>query len=451
MCDVINKLSKEMNLPNWWVEAIAIEYTDCREFGVGHDGLWRFNFNKVKEDDLINALINNKTVISSCFLIHNINKEVFNTRMLESLVSSVPSPLTSDSNSIIVEGLASAFCFPCFFNNIEIVDPKQALNSYFLVCEDGEIWQWRFADLVPLEGSNYVKYVSDYLYLDEFDKQNEKYKELWNYKHSECIDDNLLKNKIAEYFDWIESIRKPLLLNLYELHQQKKVSPEYKSMATTVIPPYMSRFESFKVASDDKGTNRFFYKIDAAPIFYQSCCQHVIKANEIITSICSETEIPPRLDTIYQEKASAIVTGIMCIEAFINHIGYDILPDIWECQEKLALTEKIKVLLTLKGKGNKSFNKSTEPLSSFINYITSRNWLVHSKPKYEAVKSYKQKNMTPMEYYLRDDLVLKMPSHIKELIEFICMAIDINSPAWLEEAPRWSFDKNISEPTINES
>jgi hypothetical protein len=130
----------------------------------------------------------------------------------------------------------------------------------------------------------------------------------------------------------------------------------------------------------------------------------------------------------------------MCLEAFINQMGYDMLPDIWESQEKLALSEKIQVIFSLKGTGSSAYNTSTEPFSTFTNCITSRNWLVHLKPKYEPVKNYKMNRMTPIEYYLRDDLVFNLPGRIKEMIEYICQDVKTKAPAWLYDSPRWSLE-----------
>lgn len=438
--NIIDKLSKQMKLPYWWVEAIAIEYTECREYGVGDEGIWEFNFEKIKEKDLEDALKNHKIVISSCTIFHNIRDEVLKTRMMEGLVSGLVVPLTTDISSCIVDGLASDFYIPFYFNPIELVDPKQHLNEYFLVYENNELWQWKFADIVAVEDRNYHKHISNHVDLEEFDKKYDIYKELYVEKNQNKLSSVLLENKIAEYFKWIDSIRRPLLSELYDLHKHKKNSPDYKSKATKGRPPQMSRFESYKIDLNGNGSNHYLFKMDSAPIFYQSCCQHEKKSREIISSIRSAKELPPRLDSIYQEKALAIITGIMCIEAFINSIGYEMLPEIWDRQEKLTLTDKIKVLLSLKGAENSDFNTSIEPFSTFINCITSRNWLVHSKPKYEPAKNYKQKIMTPTEYYLRDELIFNLPKRLKELIEHLCMNLNKNNPAWLYEASLWSFD-----------
>lgn len=114
--------------------------------------------------------------------------------------------------------------------------------------------------------------------------------------------------------------------------------------------------------------------------------QHVENSMNI-TSITSDiVDRSNKLDTIYQEKSSALVMGIMCLEAFINQIGYDLLPDIWDNLEKIDLLSKIKVILKLKGNGINTFSIGEEPFNSINCCIKSRNWLVHFKSKYEPVK-----------------------------------------------------------------
>ncbi len=44
---LVRKVAKDVGVPEWWAESIAIEYTDCREYAV--DGkICKFNFEKVK-------------------------------------------------------------------------------------------------------------------------------------------------------------------------------------------------------------------------------------------------------------------------------------------------------------------------------------------------------------------------------------------------------------------
>lgn len=428
MYNVIKKTSKRLNFPEWWVEAVAIEYTNCREFGVGRDSIWSINFDLVKESELEDALQKYNTVISADIIYHNVRPEVIVNRFLDN--GSSP-PLTNDNGSAIVEGLASENWCPFRFNDINMVDPKQKIGSYFHVYEDGELWQWKFADFVDVEGSDYGKFISEDINLEVFYKQHVKYMQLCNDVKIEKLNKTLIIKKIDEYFKWINRIRTPLLTKIYVLHKERKNSCNYVSKATKFIPPNLSRLESYKIESDKGGVNNFKIKLDAAPMFYRSCMQHVENSINITSTTSDIVEMSNKLDTIYQEKSSALVMGIMCLEAFINQIGYDLLPDIWDNLERIELLSKIKVILKLKGNGINIYNKGEEPFNSINCCITSRNWLVHFKSKYESVKNNNNLKITPIEHHLRNDLIHNLPKRINELIMIICNATDIPAPSWL--------------------
>ena len=177
MHNMIRKTSERLNFPVWWVEAVAIEYTNCREFGVGRNGIWSINFDLVKESELEDALQKHNTVISADIIYHNVRPEVMINRILDN--GSSP-PITKDNGSAIVEGLASENWYPFRLNDINMVDPNQKIGSYFHVYEDGELWQWKFADFVEVEGSDYVKYISEDIDLEVFNEQHVKYEKLCN-------------------------------------------------------------------------------------------------------------------------------------------------------------------------------------------------------------------------------------------------------------------------------
>jgi hypothetical protein len=41
MTNPIDVVSKKLKIPKWWVESIAIEYSDCRDFAQDKD-IWKF-------------------------------------------------------------------------------------------------------------------------------------------------------------------------------------------------------------------------------------------------------------------------------------------------------------------------------------------------------------------------------------------------------------------------
>jgi hypothetical protein len=44
MHELIERVAQKMKLPHWWIEAVAIEYTECREYATLNE-IWTFNFN----------------------------------------------------------------------------------------------------------------------------------------------------------------------------------------------------------------------------------------------------------------------------------------------------------------------------------------------------------------------------------------------------------------------
>jgi len=51
MHKIIKKIAKKMNLPPWWVDAITIEYTECRDYATREE-IWTFNLDKLSEKDI---------------------------------------------------------------------------------------------------------------------------------------------------------------------------------------------------------------------------------------------------------------------------------------------------------------------------------------------------------------------------------------------------------------
>ena len=47
----LEQISKKLGLPLWWVESVAVEYFDCREY-LTDGNFWVFNLNLLKNDDI---------------------------------------------------------------------------------------------------------------------------------------------------------------------------------------------------------------------------------------------------------------------------------------------------------------------------------------------------------------------------------------------------------------
>ena len=94
MHEVIEAVAKKMRLPYWWVKAIAIEYTECRDYAT-RDEIWTFNFDKLSEYNLEQAVRSHHVVVYGT-LIHNVHADVWSSRTIERLVSDIPVKLAEE-------------------------------------------------------------------------------------------------------------------------------------------------------------------------------------------------------------------------------------------------------------------------------------------------------------------------------------------------------------------
>ncbi|MCE5265057.1 MAG: hypothetical protein LLG97_16185 [Deltaproteobacteria bacterium] len=425
MVNIIRTVAEKVKLPPWWVEAIAVEYVECREFAT-RDEIWTFNFEKLAKNDLMEALKTHHVVVSS-LLVHNVLPFVFSARIFEGMFSRVPAGLCAEQDDLIPEGLASDHCFPWQLNALDVWDPKLSIFDHFQVLNDGKFWQWRFAESMAIEGRHYSRTVSDEVDLGVFDLVHEKLAALRNpvIKPGEPGHADF-KIKVADFYQWPDGVRRPILSELEKLHFKKCRSRSSFPKVTRCEPPILSRFESFTVR-DSSFHTRFF----GEAIFFRGCHQHAKKADELAQD---ERPLVMKLDEVYQERANAIILGAACLEAFINHLGYDHFPKYWEGIEKLSFMSKWQIYLALAGKGA-TFDSSREPYQSLFKLTKKRNLIMHSKGHFMKVTQNEAKTIPHTELDMPREFVHELPSRIKDLIRELCEATQLPVPVWLTPMP----------------
>lgn len=430
MAEVIKAVAQRMGLPEWWVEAVAIEYADCRDFAT-RDEIWTFNFDRVTQVALEEAVRSRRVVVYGS-ICHNIHIDVFSTRAVERLVNGIPVPLIKEPDDALAEGLISDYHFPFLGNPIDVWDPKLHFSTHFQILDEGQLWQWRVAEFVPVEGRNYGKWMASDVDLEPLDQIHKRLSSLRNpvVKPGEAGHADF-RLKVKEFYQWLDEIRQPILCRLEGVHHAKLVSQKDSSKITKRIPPLLSRFETFTVRDGEIYTSLF-----AAPIFFRAARQHALRAEELVSSARGGSELVAQLDDVYQERAIAIVLGSACLEAFINSVGFEHFPDIWRQIEQMPMEAKYQVFLVLKGKGN-LFKPDQAPYQFLIRLKKSRNSLIHFKSDYHKVKQAGKGSVTRSEY--RDmprQLVSDLPDHLHRLIKELCQETGIPVPKWLTPQPQ---------------
>ena len=428
MHEIIEAVAQKMKLPSWWVKAIAIEYTECREYAT-RDEIWTFNFDKISENVIEEAVRSHHVVVYGT-LMHNVLADVWSSRSIERMVSDIPVRLAEERDDVIAEGRASDYHFPFIGNSIDVWDPKLDFSSYFQVLDDDHFWQWHIADFVNVEGRNYGKWVSSEIDLESLNQIHEKLASLRNpvIKHGEPGYADF-KVEVERFYQWLDKLRRPLLSTLEDIHVKKRHTQVKFPKVTNCELPQLSRFESFTVRDGE-----IYTKFFAEPVFFRACRQHAIKAEELTASAECDQGLVEKLDEIYQERANAIILGAACLEAFINGLGFENFPDLWKNVENLSVEAKWQLYLTLNGKGD-LFNRGQEPYQSLTQLIKSRNSMMHFKGRYKKVRQITNGVITHTEIDLPRDFVRDLPIRLERLIRELCEATASPIPTWLTPKP----------------
>lgn len=423
MHKIIEAVAQKMRLPYWWIEAVAIEYTECREYAT-RDEIWTFNFGKLSESDLEKAVRSNHVLIQGT-LMHNVNLDVWRSRTLERIVSDIPVALCEQLDDVIAEGLVSDCHFLFTTNPIDVWDPKLDFSRHFQVLENGQFWQWHIADFVRVEGRSYGKWISSEVDLEPLDQIHEKLTLLRNpvIKPGESGHADF-KVKVEKFYQWLNDLRRPILTALWDVHVRKRHAVSSFPKVTNCTPPRLSRFESFTVRDGE-----IYTKFFAAPVFFRSCCQHVNEAEKLVSSSDEQGRIA-ELDVIYQERVTAILLCAACLEAFINDLGFRHFPQLWKNIERMSLTAKWQLFLVLKGKDD-LFDPSREPYQWLERLRKCRNIMMHYKGNYKRIRQIRNTVVTHTESELSRKFICDMPKRLEQLIRELCESTALSIPTWL--------------------
>jgi hypothetical protein len=212
------QLSSRFELPYWWVESVAIEYLECREFATRNE-IWTFNFDLIREEDLIKAVESERVVVSGP-LVHY---PQLNRKSLSKSLENYFLGIEDDPNENIIEGLCLKNDFPDEVELMEFWDPKLSFSEYFQVLDGGKFWQWKIAKLIPIKGKSYGKWTSTDVDLTAINDIDLIFRELRNNTVKPGEPGHLeFKQKVEDFYHELKEVRIDVLSELWNIHQKKK-------------------------------------------------------------------------------------------------------------------------------------------------------------------------------------------------------------------------------------
>lgn len=220
MENTIFDVSSELELPYWWVQSVAVEYLNCREFAAVNE-IWAFNFDLISKKELLEAVETKKIVVSSPI----IQYPTLNSETLFKSLENYLLGITSDDEGVIVEGPIPRDNFPDKVEFLDFIDPQLSFSDYFQVYDGGRFWQWKIAEQIPVKSEHRTEWVSseiDLTPINHMDVELGKIKKSMvkpgkpGYKE--------FKLEVEDYYQKLGEIREGILLKLWDFHQKKRLN-----------------------------------------------------------------------------------------------------------------------------------------------------------------------------------------------------------------------------------
>ena len=409
----VGQVSRELSLPEWWVETVIVEYFECRRYAEG-GRLWTFDFSKVSKEEMA-SILDKKVVVPAFFLVQNIRSHDLGQRALLGLGGWPTAPL--DEGNLKPEGPVNNSAFPFVTNDISTWDPKLGFNYQAIVRDKGRFYQWTVAENATLPGKNYHWYQSSLFNLDELLSIYERLIELRN---SDAIKNDSSARAVSAEYAKLEAARRPIREKILAFHDGQK--PKYAAVKASVgTPPMLSIFDSVKLSADG-----YSVKTHMEPLFFRAAIRNLQKAKlareKLVTNPRDQTAL---LDEI-EAAAMCLISATSCLESYINGVIARYLPDEAETFRRASLRQKwlwVPAALNLPVR----FKPGEEPFKDFSYLVELRNSAIHHEPVYQRARNqfsrtYSQLNLENAQIAVKT---------IVSMVSVLSRESSIPLPAWL--------------------
>ena len=423
----VREIAERFSLPDWWVEAILVEYYTCRRF-LEVKEVWLFDFNLVDEE-MISTIPSKKVIIGDITLFHNITQQDLAQRMLFAFTGD---PIVMHRTEVFPEGPVNPHYVHFLLNPIDVWDPKLAFNERAIVFDGGTFYQWKIATFYPIEGSNQGWFKSDLFDLANLKTVNDQIQNIRNTKVT-LENKSRLKEELRKLYEELEEIRGPLRLRILEYHESKK-SKAGTPQVTMTPPLLLTPFDSV-----DLQNGKYKVRTFLEPLLYRASLRNLKSAKEAAKKrVAFPFEIV--MDEI-EYSAICILCSHGCLEAYINSILQDYCSNYISILKGMSVIEKWFMAPRLLGSSD-CFILEQKPFADFIELNSWRNSIVHYTHEWketvpikgvmgEVSKTFSICNSTNAE---------KAVKIIHDMIEHLSEKTKIPKPRWLDPGVSWLKD-----------
>lgn len=423
---ILEQISEKLGLPFWWVESVAVEYFDCREYLTGKE-LWTFDFSLLKNDD-IEEIPKKKVVVTSTgiVLIQNIRGEDLGPRFLLGMAGAPVMPIPATS---LAEGQVAEYYVPQKYNSIDNWDWKLEFDQHAIVFDEGKFYQWTIANFYDIPQSHRGWFKSDFLDLQPLKKINDEIQELRNQpRPSEPESLREMRRKVAEKYTALERIRAPLRESVLRYHESRKS----ETILPKSSPPLLTYLDSLQVVGTE-----YRVRSHVEPLFYRRASRCLEETKKIVEARTRGT--PEAISFVDEVEASAacIVFSVLCLEAYVNFLAGEYCKHVWPNPDRVNLHTKWFFIPHVLGSRD-CFDLNNPPYANFVEVIKWRNLIVHYEHRFKKPQPINEKDHASKVYSvcnLRNAQTAfeTTASMIRRLSEKTSIPV----PTWLERSNDW--------------
>ena len=420
----VQTIADRFELPEWWVEAVLVEYYPCREFLEGEE-VWLFNFDLV--DDSISSLPSKKVVVGDHTLFHNIKAEDLKLRILMGLVGDPISPASTKKSTIIPEGPVNSYYIPMSFNAIDVLDPKLGFSDRAVVFDSGTFYQWTIAETYPIKGTHQVWWKSLLFDLNGLKAINDK---IQKNRNTVVTEENkqTLKEELRKLYEELDGVREPIRQKIWEYHEAERKRQTSTPQLSDKYPPLLTPLDSVTL---QEGKYRIRTYLDS--LLYRAALRQLNLAKEAAKERTTEKVAHQKIIDEIEASVMCILCAHCCLEAYINSVIQDHCANYSNIVARMSVVQKWFMTPCLLG-SNDCFVLERPPFSEFVKLNSWRNDITHFKHKWEKVarvdgitdkvgRAYAICNASNAQQTV--DIV-------RVMIERLTSKINIPKPMWLE-------------------
>jgi hypothetical protein len=375
--DRIAEIAAALDLPGWLAKALIVEYLPCRRF-FEEDAVVLFDFGLVKADD-VRALPRPATFLSHITLFHNVTQSVISLRLVGGLVG-LPMAAVGDPALILPEGKVNPRCAPWTPNPITASDWKLHPSPRAVVVETDGRYQWTVATFVdqPKPGTRHGWFMSAVYDADDLTHLQAI--------HDEIADDlfcpphptepNALaasRARLEALYEELEQVRARMRAAVLAYHEGAKGRPEAVYGYTEDPPLTTTVFDELGIVG-----GKLKVRSHVEPLLFRAAYRAAGRAERARAAAVGNNGSAQHLAEEIEAAVEAITLSAMCLEAYINSLIVDRLPEFWKEMERTEARSKWLLVPALLGKRD-CFDKGTMPFQAFARLVGWRNELVHYK------------------------------------------------------------------------